>query len=224
MSTRVVIGEVRFSYAHLLKPRQDNYSGEPKYSATVLIPKSNTAALASVQNAIAAAKDVAQMSKWGGKIPPALQQSLLPLKDGDTYTDKNGLLLGEECRGMWVLNASTGVDRPPKVVDTSYQPILDPTAIYSGMWGYIALNFAGYNSSGNMGVGAYISTNVMKTRDGEPLGNAAPAPADDFAGIADDFAPASGTAQNMANFGFGMPSTQPQTPTAPDPNLNPWKV
>jgi len=216
MSTRVVIGEVRFSYAHLLKPHKDKFGNGPKYSVVVLIPKSNTASLASVQSAIAAA----QVAKWGGKIPLALQQSLLPLKDGDTHVDQHEKPLGEECRGMWVLRASTEADRPPKIVDTNYQPILDPTAIYSGMWGYIALNFAGYDSGGNRGVSAYISTNVMKTRDGEPLGNAAPAPADDFAGIAVASAPAPGTAPNMANFGFGMPST----PTAPNPNLNLWKV
>lgn len=177
-NTRVVTGEVRFSYVNLLKPRESQFGGDPKYSVTVLIPKSDIATKQAIDNAIAAAIEFGRTSKWGGVVPPNVPT---PVHDGDGFK-QDGTEFGPECKGHWVLTASSSADQPPKIVDANLQPILDPTQIYSGMYGRIALNFAPYFAQGRKGVGCYISQNVQKLRDGEPLGASAPDASSDFGG------------------------------------------
>ncbi len=65
--TRVVTGEIRFSYAHLFEPQSINGS-KPKYSLSVLIPKTDTATITAIEKAIDAAID-AGVAKFGGKRP-----------------------------------------------------------------------------------------------------------------------------------------------------------
>lgn len=80
-STKVVTGVVRLSYEHVWEPASVNGSN-PKYSVSLIIPKSDTKTIAAINQAIDnAIRDGA--AKFGGKIPPkgALK---LPLRDGDT--------------------------------------------------------------------------------------------------------------------------------------------
>lgn len=179
LPTRVVTGEVRFSYVSLLKPRANQYGGEEKYSVTILLPKSDIATKQKIDAAIEAAKQKGKESLWNGIIPPNVA---IPIHDGDGVKPSDGLPFGPECKGHWVFTATSGVDYPPKIVDLNYNPILDPTEVYSGMYGRIAINFSPYSFAGKKGVGCYISTNVQKTRDGEPLGAAAPDASEDFGG------------------------------------------
>lgn len=175
--TRVVTGEVRFSYVNLIKPRENQFGGEPKYSVTILLPKSDVATKQKIDAAIEAAKEIGKQKLWNGVIPPVVA---IPIHDGDGVRPSDGMPFGEECKGHWVFTATSKVDQPPKIVDINLNPIMDPTEIYSGMYGRIAVNFAPYNQAGKKGIGCYISTNVQKTRDGDPLGAAAPAAEDDF--------------------------------------------
>ncbi|WP_147536073.1 DUF2815 family protein [Bacillus marasmi] len=177
--TRIVTGEVRFSYVNLLKPRENQYGGEPKYSVTILVPKSDVATKQRIDAAIEAAKQNGKSKCWNGVIPPMVA---IPVYDGDGVKPSDGMPFGEECKGHWVFSASSKVDQPPKIVDANLNPIMDPTEVYSGMYGRIAVNFAPYAQAGKKGVGCYLSTNVQKTRDGEPLGSAAPAANEDFGG------------------------------------------
>ena len=41
MATKVVTGKVRFSYVNVFTPQQRNADEDPKYSVTLLIPKSD---------------------------------------------------------------------------------------------------------------------------------------------------------------------------------------
>jgi hypothetical protein len=179
--TRVVTGEVRFSFVNLLKPRASQLGGAEKYSVTVLLPKSDFATKQRIDAAIAAAMQIGKSKAWNGVIPPMVA---IPVHDGDGVKPSDGMPFGEECKGHWVFNASTGVDQPPKIVDANMNPIINPTEIYSGMYGKIAVNFGPYANAGKKGIGCYISTNVLKTRDGEPLGSSAPDAASDFGGMA----------------------------------------
>ena len=182
-STEVITGEVRFSYVNLLKP-----NSEGKYSATILLPKSDVTTKVAIDKAIEAAKQNGK-EKWGGGIPPIVQ---IPIHDGDGARSSDGQPFGPECKGHWVFTASTGAEYPPVIVDSNFQRIIDPTQVYSGMYGRIALNFAPYLYTGKKGVGVYINTNVMKTRDGEPLGYKPP--------------------EASAVFGGAMPQPQYQVP------------
>ena len=53
--------------------------GDPKYSVSAIIPKSDTETIEKIKRAIEQAKKDS-VSKWGGKVPVNLK---LPLRDGD---------------------------------------------------------------------------------------------------------------------------------------------
>lgn len=179
--TRVVTGEVRLSYVNLLSPRESQFGGEPKYSVTILLPKSDVQTKQRIDAAVEAAKEIGKSRHWNGVIPPVVA---VPIHDGDGVKPNDGTPYGEECKGHWVINASSKADQPPQVVDTALNPIMDATEVYSGMYGKIAINFGSYANAGKKGVGCYISKNVQKTRDGEPLGASAPDASEDFGGPA----------------------------------------
>jgi hypothetical protein len=215
-TTRVVTGEVRLSYVNLLKPRENQFGGDPRYSVTILVPKTDVATKQRIDAAIAAAKELGK-AKWNGVIPPVVA---VPLHDGDGVKPNDGMPYGEECKGHWVINASSSVDQPPKIVDINLNPIIDPTEVYSGMYARIAINFGAYAAQGKKGIGCYLSTNVQKTRDGEPLGAAAPAAADDFGGGAPQQQPPYGQQP-----GYGQAPQNPyqqQVPYGQQP-VNPYQ-
>lgn len=162
----VTINDVRFSYCNLFQPKApfNNPQGEPKYSVTVLVPKTNTAAKAVIDNAIAQAIESGVSSKWNGVRPP---QPAICVHDGDGPRPSDGSAFGEECKGCWVFTAST--KQPPFVVDEYVQNIIDPTKVYSGMWGNVNVTFFAYNNAGKKGIGCGLN-GVQKIRDGEALG------------------------------------------------------
>ena len=83
-STKVVTGVVRLSYANIWEPASINGSN-PKYSVSLIIPKSDTKTLDAINAAVdAAIKEGA--AKFGGKIPNKAALKL-PLRDGDTERD-----------------------------------------------------------------------------------------------------------------------------------------
>lgn len=174
--TKVLTGEVRLSYASLTKPRAAKQGGEEKYSVTLLIPKTDAATKADIDASIEAAAQDGMAKCWNNARPPMLR---VPIHDGDGVRP-SGEPFGEECRGHWVMTASS--KQKPQVVDMSnIKCELAPTDIYSGMYARVTINFFAYANNGNKGVGCGLG-NVMKTRDGEPLSGHADA-ASDFAGI-----------------------------------------
>ena len=170
----VVTGEARLSYIHVLKPHASRNNPEEKYSLTVLIPKSDIATKQRIDAAIEAAAQDGSARLWGGR-PPRIDT---PVHDGDGGRPSDGMPFGAECKGHWVFTASCKADRPPRVVDANVQDILDPTKVYSGVYGRVGVDFFPYNSGGKKGVGCGL-TNVQILRDGEALDNRTTAE-DDF--------------------------------------------
>ena len=184
---KVLTGEVRLSYAHLTQPYANpkQPGAKPKYSVTLLIPKTDVATKMDIEQSIEAAAQDAVAKKWGGFRPPQLKSVL---HDGDGVR-QDGTPFGEECKGHWVLTASS--EQPPQVVGMdNINCQLAPQDIYSGMYARVTVRFFGYANSGNKGVGCGLG-NVLKTRDGEPLSGGASA-ASDFAGIGQSVAPIQG--------------------------------
>lgn len=159
----VTTGEVRLSYTDLFQPRASQLGAEPKYSVTVLVPKSDTATKAAIDAAMAYAVEQGVGKKWGGVRPP---QPNLCIHDGDGPRPSDGQPYGAECRGCWVFTASS--NKPPFVVDLSTQPIINQAEVYSGMYGRVSINFFPYSASGKKGIGCGLN-GVQKMRDGEPL-------------------------------------------------------
>lgn len=169
----IVTDRARLSYVHLFAPYAGPAGGDAKYSTTVLVPKSDAATKQRVDAAIEAAKQAGKSKCWSGIIPPVLAISVY---DGDQPRPSDGMPFGEECRGCWVINASS--KQAPQVVDTQCNPIIDQTQVYSGMYGRVSLTFFPYNANGKKGIGCGLN-NVQKLDDGEPLGGRTSA-ADDF--------------------------------------------
>lgn len=69
---KVLTGEVRLSYANLTTPRAAQQGGEPKYSVTLLIPKTDVKTKADIDAAINAAANEALTKVWNGARPPQL--------------------------------------------------------------------------------------------------------------------------------------------------------
>lgn len=208
---KVLTGEVRLSYCNLTTPRASQQGGEPKFSVTLLIPKTDTTTKADIDAAINAAAQEALTKTWNGARPPVLK---VPIHDGDGVR-QSGVPFGDECKGHWVITASTK-NKPQVVGIDNINCELALSDIYSGMYGRVTIRFFGYSNSGNKGIGCGLG-NVLKTRDGEPLSGQASA-ASDFAGIGS--APA---APATPNYGAAMPATPGAYGAAPVPgNTPPW--
>lgn len=177
-ATSVTLLNVRLSYVHLMKPYSNDPQQAPKYSCTILLPKSDVQGKARIDAAIEAAKQAGLIKKFGGQMPPQLP---IPVYDGDGYT-ASGNKFGPECAGCWVFNASSAADRPVEIVDRNMNKILDATQVYSGMYANINVNFFAYSAPGRKGIGCGLGP-VQKVADGEPLGGSAPAASDCFTAL-----------------------------------------
>lgn len=166
VSTKVVTGEVRFSYLHVWEPASIEEGGEKKYSVALLIPKKDKKTIAKIEAAIAAASEAGK-AKFGGKIPANLKS---PLRDGDLERPED-----EVYAGHFFINANAKTK--PGLVDKSAQPIMNQDELYSGCYGHASVTFYAYNTSGNKGIAAGLN-HLMKTRDGEPLGGRSTAESD----------------------------------------------
>lgn len=173
--SKVVTGTVRLSYANVWTPRAANDGSEPKYSASIIIPKADTATVDAIKKAIEVAIQEG-VGKFGGKIPPRATLKL-PLRDGDEERPDD-----EAYKNAYFLNATSKL--APGIVDKHVQPILDHSEVYSGVYARVSLNFYAFNTSGNRGVACGLG-NIQKIRDGEPLGGKT-APSADFGSIEDD--------------------------------------
>lgn len=161
-----VTGVVRLSYEHLLKPYSIQPDQPPKYSVTILLPKSDTDSVNRMKAAIEQAKKEGVDKKWDGKMPPKIA---VCVHDGDLPKESNGEPFGEECKGMWVFTASCSEDRKPPIVNNHHAFITDPNEIYSGMYARVCVNFFPYAFSGKKGIGCSLKA-VQKWKDGDPLG------------------------------------------------------
>ena len=168
MGVKVVTGLVRFSYANVWKPKEDD-NGNKKYSAALLFPKKNKNALkALIESINEAIKEGVDNGTFQGKNPGTFNKknSKLPkfswcLRDGEEKEDDN-----PEYEGMMFLNASS--KEAPLIGDADRQEIVDEEDFYSGCWGRAAIVLFPFNTDGNMGIGAYLQS-VQKLRDGEKL-------------------------------------------------------
>lgn len=176
MSVRLVLKNVRLSYAHVWEPQPAREADrDPKFTTSIIIPKSDTAQIKKIEAAIENLLKTKGPAKFGGKVPP--RGSLkLPLRDGDTERD------GEAYQDAMFLNASSKTR--PGIVDQNVEPILDRDEVYSGVYVNISIELYLFNVNGNRGVACGLG-NIQKVRDGEALGGGAIKAENEFA-VVDD--------------------------------------
>lgn len=160
--TKVVTGVVRLSYANIWQAKSIN-GGAPKFSTSVLIPKSDTATVQKIKAAIQAAYDEGESKlKGNGKSVPTLATLKTPLRDGDLERPND-----EAYAGHWFINANSNT--APGVVDIDRRPIIDTSEIYSGVYARVSLSLYAFNSNGNRGIACGLQ-NIQKIKDGASLG------------------------------------------------------
>ena len=169
--TKIITGVCRLSYANIWQAKSIN-GGAPKFSTSVLIPKSDAVTVARVKKAIQAAYEEGEGKlKGNGKSVPPLATLKTPMRDGDIERPDDPAY-----EGHWFVNANSGT--APGVVDINRQPIIDTSEIYSGVYARVSLSFYAFNSNGNKGIACGLQ-NIQKVRDGESLGGRTKAE-DDF--------------------------------------------
>lgn len=175
---KVITGpETRWSYANVWEPKSIN-GGAPKYSVSLIIPKSNTKTVEKIKAAIKAAYDEGQGKlKGNSRTVPALSVLKTPLRDGDTERPDDSVYANS-----YFINANSA--SAPGIVDADCQPIIDRSEVYSGVYGRASINFYAFNSNGNKGIACGLN-NLQKIKDGEPLGGKSRAE-DDFSTEEDD--------------------------------------
>ena len=176
--TKVITGpNTRWSYANVWDPKSIN-GGTPKYSVSLIIPKSDTVTVQKIKAAIQAAYEEGQSKlKGNSRSVPALSAIKTPLRDGDLERPDD-----EAYKNSYFINANSGT--APGIVDADRQPILERSEVYSGVYGRASINLYAFNTNGNKGIACGLN-NLQKIRDGEPLGSRSRAE-DDFATDDDD--------------------------------------
>ena len=177
--TKVITGRhTVMSYLNVNEPKVPLGGGTPKYSVSLIIPKSDTVTVEKIRAAIKAAYEEGQGKLRGsGRSVPALESIKTPLRDGDK--DRKG---DDAYKNSWFVNANSTTK--PGVVDADRQPILDSSELYSGIIGRASINFYAYNTNGNKGIACGLN-NIQKLADGTPLGGHSRAE-DDFADLDDE--------------------------------------
>ena len=171
MSTKVITGLVRFSYANVFHPTAINDGDTKKYNCSILIPKSDKKTIAKINAAIESAKEEGKAKLGKAK------NIKLPLRDGDEEREDD-----EAYKGHYFISANSL--RKPQIVDENLDEIIDQEDFYSGCYGRASLNFYAFDVSGNKGIAVGLQ-NLQKLEDGERLSGGSSA-ADDFSDDDDD--------------------------------------
>lgn len=162
ITTNMVTGKVRFSYAHLFEPTAIDPTSEPKYNTQLLIRKDDRDTLMKVKTIVDALKAEA-MAANGGRLPANFKT---PLRDGDVEKPDD-----EAYNGCFFMSASSKskpqVVKPGKTKGTFIE-IKDESEFYSGCYGVADINFYTFKKAGNVGIACGLN-NVLKLEDGDSL-------------------------------------------------------
>lgn len=179
---QILTAECRLSYPNLFKPvapygRPDAPQDEWQYGCELLLPKTATACVEDIRKSSEFVINEAVNGAWRGAKP-----NLIPTKiyDGDA-PKPDGTPRGDECKGHWIIRLRG--KRKPQVrsVTNISGPDLTEAEVYAGCYVRVTFGILAYNTAGKKGL-TFILNNVLKTRDGEPLGGMTTAESD-FAGL-----------------------------------------
>ena len=176
---KVITGkDTRWSYANVWEAKSIN-GGTPKFSVSLIVPKSDKVTVEKIKAAIQAAYEEGQAKlKGNGRSVPPLTAIKTPLRDGDTERPDDPAYAN-----AYFINANSAT--APGIVDADCNPILSRSEVYSGVYGRASISFYAFNSNGNKGIACGLN-NLQKIRDGESLGGKTRAE-DDFADEDEDF-------------------------------------
>jgi len=164
----MITGRVRLSYCHLLEPAQINGEGEPKYSVSCLVPKTDKETLAAIKGCVD--KALEEGKKKNDKFMSGTVKR--PLRDGDAKGEDDEYIYGDDDprRGHYFFNCNAQAKRPPQIVDRDGKTLLTTEdKIYSGCFARVSVSFYPFDQKGSKGCACGLN-NVQKVADGESLG------------------------------------------------------
>jgi len=158
-SDRINLPKSLLSYPHVFKPTAFQGEGEPKFSASFYVPKSEKDFIKALKDRQAAAiKEL-----YGDKKPQNFEH--WGIADGDDTEDA-------AAKGCWIVKASNKTK--PKVVDARGTDILDELEVYGGCYARASVQAKAYGTGAKGGVTLELLV-VQKVGDGTPFGGAAKA-------------------------------------------------
>ena len=187
MSKKIILRNVRLSYEHIFTASKfDETQDKAKYSATFIILKDHPDVKNLKRALVEAGQEKFPAAFTGGSWPRGYTCAL---KDADTDTDKEGVLLKDknpEYAGSYIIKADS-ISRPVALDRRKAAVTEDDDIIYSGCYVNASLNAAGFEF-GKMtkGVKCYLN-GVQFVRDGERFGGDAANDFDALDGDEDDF-------------------------------------
>ena len=166
VKAKVVPGKARFSFCHVFQPYSGIEGGTPKYSVSIIIPKSDKETIAKLQKAFDDTKAGAA-AVFGGTVPKMVKGGL---RDGDMERENDPAYANS-----YFINANSA--QKPGVVDADLNPIISADEFYSGCYGRASITFYPYNAQGSKGIACGLN-NIQKLEDGEKLGGGTTAAVD----------------------------------------------
>ena len=153
---KVITGpKTRWSYANVWEAKSIN-GGAPKFSVSLIVPKSDTATVTKIQAAIEAAyKEGESKLKGNGRTVPALSVIKTPLRDGDIERPDDPAYAN-----AYFINANSAT--APGIVDAACNPIMNRSEVYSGVYGRASISFYAFNANGNKGIACGLN-NLRKS-------------------------------------------------------------
>lgn len=182
--TEIRINNARLSFPKLIKPEafkgKDGAESKPRYSAALLIPKTDTATVAAIRQALL----TTAIEKWGPDDGPAEIKRLVAgnkvcLIDGDA-AEYDGY------EGHWALRTSSTPEYPPTLVDEYAKEVPRDSAgaaakFYAGC--YVNAIVRLWAQGAESGFGKRLNANlggVQFVNDGEAFGGGGATKASDF--------------------------------------------
>jgi hypothetical protein len=146
------------SFPTLFTPKVAKGATEAKFGVSVLLPPGDPQ-IAAIQAEVDAAKANSFPSGYTGQ-----DECFGPYDTkyaGKDYYD-------QRFSGWYVFSSSAKADDKPSVVDQAYQPVIDPSQVYSGMVAYVNAAISGY-TKGKGGIGGWLN-GVMITEEEPTMG------------------------------------------------------
>ena len=163
----VTTKKVRLNFPHLFEPHAFEEGQEPKFSAVIMLPKSDVATKKAIDVAIEKAIQKGISEKWGGKRPKNIDIAFTDYDDQGYEPDDDDYY--DPYIGHYIFNAKSSAEWPPTVVSLNPNiPITDHSEIYSGVYARVHLSFFPYTFGKKTGIGIALNM-VQKLVDGEPL-------------------------------------------------------
>jgi len=157
----VTTGIVRLTRTRLFANASKSKSkSRPIYSATILLPKSDTETWKNIKIALADTVEIALAKNWRDVY---LEHIIMPIKDGD---EKKSAPYNSEHAGNMLITTSSFT--LPDIVDMYLRPITNQAEIYDGVYVHAVLQFYPYIAEGKPGISCFLRA-VMKVADGERI-------------------------------------------------------